>query len=227
MSLATPIFYDNGQQRQMSPGDTPCLNERVDTSNTTAGASTWTANQALAAILWRTGPGAGYNETTPDSATWINAMLQNQLVAAGATTPGGVQTGVSYRMRFVNTVAFAATIVAGTNVSLVAGPDGTSTVAASKARDFLVTVLNGTPQQVYAATTTNASAVITGLSAAQTQNLSPGMAVSGTGIAGGSTILSVQPGVGVTLSANATATGSLVALTFSPRVEFRAIGNSY
>jgi hypothetical protein len=49
-------------------------------------------------------------------------------------------------------------------------------------------------------------------------------AVSGTGISGGTTVLSVQPGVGVTLSANATATGTLVALTFAPRIEFRGIG---
>lgn len=221
MSLVAPLVLDNGAARAVINGDTIATNDRVDASNTTAGASTWSANQALAPVFWRTGPGGAYNETTPDAQTWLNAILQNTYLGAGATTPLGVPVGFAYRMRFVNTVAFIATVVAGANVTLA----GTTAVAASTFRDFLVTVLNGTPTQIFAATTTNASAVVTGMSAAQTAQLSVGQAVSGTGIAGGTTVISVQPGVGVTLSANATASNVLVALTFAPRIELRGIGS--
>lgn len=219
MSLASPVVFDSGMQRQAFQGDLINSCDRVQ-SDATAASITWSAAQVLGTILSRSGPGAGYGDTTPTATDWINALLQNSYVGGGATTPAGVPVGFSYRFRVLSTVAFANTVVAGTNVTLA----GVTAVAASSYRDYVVTVLNGTPQQVFAATTTNASAVITGLSAAQTMLLSPGMAVSGTGIAGGSTILSVQPGVGVTLSANATATGNLVALTFAPRIELRGIG---
>jgi len=60
-------------------------------------------------------------------------------------------------------------------------------------------------------TTTNGSAVITGL--ADTSQLIVGMEVSGTGIPGGATISSINSVTQVTLSANATASGT-VPLTF-------------
>jgi hypothetical protein len=50
------------------------------------------------------------------------------------------------------------------------------------------------------------------------------MLVTGTGIPASTTVLSVQPGVGVTLSANATATNNPVALTFSPRYTVLGLG---
>lgn len=218
MSLAAPIVFDNGMARAFCMGDVMQSNE-VQQAIANAAGVTWTAGQAISALLFRSGA-AGVSDTTPDSNTWLLGMIQNNLVAAGATTPAGVPVGTSYRMRLMNSNTGTLTIVAGTNVTLA----GTTTIATVNFRDYLVTVLNGTPQQVFAATTTNTSAVITGLSAAQTSLLSPGMAVSGTGISGGATVLSVQPGVGVTISSNATATGTLVALTFAPRIEFRGIG---
>jgi hypothetical protein len=50
------------------------------------------------------------------------------------------------------------------------------------------------------------------------------MLVTGTGIPASATVLSVQPGVGFTLSANATATNNPVALTFSPRYTVLGLG---
>ncbi len=64
------------------------------------------------------------------------------------------------------------------------------------------------------ATTTNASTSVTNLSS--TSLLGVGMPVSGAGIPAGATIASIVNSTSITLSANATATGSLVALTFAP-----------
>jgi len=61
-------------------------------------------------------------------------------------------------------------------------------------------------------TTTNTSAVVTGLT--NTALLVVGQPVSGTGIPAGTTILSIQSPTQVTLSANATASGT-VPVTFS------------
>lgn len=219
MALASPIIFDNGMQRQMLPGDLINSNEIVQ-SDATAATITWSTKQVLGSILSRSGPGAGYADVTPTASDWINAMLQQTYLGAGATTPLGVPPGFTYRFRVLSTVGFANTIVAGTNVTLA----GVTAIAASSYRDYLMTVLNGTPAQVFACTTTNASAVVTGMTAAQTSLISPGMAVSGTGVPASTTILSVQPGVGFTMSANATATGSLVAVTFAPRIELRGIG---
>lgn len=221
MSLVTPMVNDGGQVRSAVSGDLFNTGELVQT-NSTAGAATLTAQQVVGGILNRTGPGANYNDTTPSAAEIVSALLSNgNYQGGGAYAANGVQPGTTFRFRHINTVAFIATLVAGAGVVLA----GVTANAASSFREYLVTVLNGTPPQNYACTTTNGSAAVTGLSAEQTKNLTPGMAVSGTGIPGGATILSVQPGVGFTLSANATATGSLVALAFSPRVEFRGIGS--
>jgi hypothetical protein len=54
---------------------------------------------------------------------------------------------------------------------------------------------------------TNASAVVTGLTTAQTNLITPGQVVSSVGnVTAGTTVLSVQAGVGFTMSANALAT---------------------
>lgn len=212
------MLWDGAMARPLQIGDVIAANESQAQAIANAAGVTWTAANALTTLLFRSGA-AAVSDTTPDASSWINAMLNNAYLAAGSLTPNSVQQGVTYRLRVVSTNSGLLTIVAGTGVTLA----GTTTIAATSFRDYLVTVLNGTAQQLYAANTTNASAVVTGLTQAQTQNLTPGMLVSGTGITGGTTILSVQYGVGITLSANATATGSLVALTFSPRIEFRGI----
>lgn len=219
MSLSAPMIWDGAMARPLQIGDIPVQNETQAQAIANAAGVTWTAAQALTTLQFRSGA-AGVSDTTPDSASWISAMLNNAYLAAGALSPNSVQSGTTYRLRVVSTNSGILTIVAGTGVTLA----GVTTIAATSFRDYLVTVLNGTAQQVYAVTTTNASAVVTGMSAAQTQNITPGMLVSGTGIQAGSTVLSVQPGVGVTLSLAATATGSLVAVTFNPRIEFRGIG---
>ena len=218
--LTRPVMFDNAQMRALLPGDVVVGGEQIS-ALTTAGAGTLTAALLIAGIIRRTGPAGVFNDTTDSAQNIINAIISAYFVGTGAVSPAGVPIGTTWRLRYSNTVAFAGTVVAGAGVTLGVN---TATINASSVKDFLLTVLNGTPTQVYAATTTNASAVITGLTQAQTQNLSVGMVVSGTGIQAASTILSVQPGIGVTLSLNATATATLVALTFSPSVQIDGLG---
>jgi hypothetical protein len=70
-----------------------------------------------------------------------------------------------------------------------------------------------TPPTGITGTTASSSPTITALSS--TTGILVGMAVSGTGVPTGATVISIVPGTSITLSANATASGTTVALTFS------------
>lgn len=221
MSVVKGVVYDGGLQRQALPGDTVAQGEVIG-ALATVGAGVLTAVLLLGGIINRTGPVAGYIDTTDTAQNIINAMIANYPYLAPNTGLSGgaaVPNGTTVRLRIINTVAFANTMAAGTGVTLVNG-----TINASSVKDYLLNITNGTPTQVFAANQVNASAVITGLSQFQTSQLSVGQLVTGTNIAGGSTILSIQPGVGVTLSANVTATLALNALTFSPTVTMTGLG---
>lgn len=94
-------------------------------ADATVGATTLTAAQLLGGILYRTGPVAGYVDTTP-TATQIIAAMDNP------------QIGDSFIFIHVNGVAFACTFTAGTGITLA----GTVNNAASKVRMYLCTVTN-------------------------------------------------------------------------------------
>jgi hypothetical protein len=99
--------------------------------NTNAGlvGSTLTAGQLVGGVIMRSGPTAAYTDTT-DSAANIVAAIPNP------------QVGTAFRLRIVNTVAFADTIAAGAGVTL----SGTTAIAASTYRDFVGIITNvGTP----------------------------------------------------------------------------------
>jgi hypothetical protein len=221
MAIVRPVVYDGGLQRQAFPGDVLAGGEFLN-ALTTAGAGTLTAALMVSGIINRTGPGGAYNDTTDTAQNIINAIMAqynfSQAPTTGISAGTAVPNGTTFRLKIINTVAFVLTMVAGTGVTLV----GTTTIAASSIKDYLITVTNGTPTQVFAVTTTNASAVITGMTQFQTSQLSVGMLVTGTGVSGN--IISIQPGVGVTLSANASATGTLVAVTFAPTVSITSMG---
>lgn len=223
MSIFKPVIYDGGLQRQIQQGDVLGGAESL-AALSTAGAGTLTAALLTSGIINRTGPTGAYTDTTDTAANIVSNLIANYNYQTSATAglPGGaaVQPGTTFRLRYINTVAYAMTLAAGSGVTLV----GTTTVNASSVKDYLITVTNGTPTQVFAANTTNSSAVITGLNQFQTSLLSVGQAVTGAGIAASSVIVSIQPGVGVTLNNNATATGSLIALTFSPTVSITGLG---
>lgn len=207
MALLKTLVKDGSFTRNEQPGDIVATQDVVN-SLTTAGAGSISGALLSSTIINRTGPTGAVNDTLDTAANIIAA-----LATAGL--------GDSYRVRYVNNVAFAITLAAQANTGVtVTNP----VVNASSVKDFLVQITNPTPTSIAAAATTNGSAVITGMSLAQTSAVTPGQQVSGTGIAGGTTVLSVQPGVGVTLSANATATNALTALTFNPTVTILGIG---
>ncbi len=210
MSLAKPLIFSGGFERPVGQGDLMGAGEIIATL-TTAGAGTLTGALLSNNILNRTGPTGAYIDTTDTATNIINALSDNG---------NRVSQGTSYRLRYLNSVAYAMTLAAGTGVTLA----GTTTVAASSVKDYLVQVTNGSPQKVYAATVDGSTAVITGMTQDQTSNLSIGMAVTGTGIAASSVVIGIQVGVGVTLNNNTTAAGTNVALTFSPTVTITGLG---
>lgn len=231
MSLMRPIARDGAaQEREILPGDIIAGGESaLAGAITTAGAGTWTGAAIATGIIARSGPGAGYTDTTDTAA--------NIVAALGGSAPGpDVVPGTSFRLLVTNTVAFALTFAAGAGV--VAG-NGTLNIAASTWREYLVTVLSKCPLQVINSNTTNASAAVTfvlpqNVSALPLQGSNGfaggaisdlvGATVTGTGIAANTTVIGVTMGqggvIGVTLSQNATATNNNVALTFQPTVKF-------
>ncbi len=93
-----------------------------DVTSTTG--TTLTAAQ-FSGIIVRSGPTAAYSDTTPTAAE----------IVASIATPAN---GLAYFLVIENTVAFAATVVAGTGVTLV----GSTGIAASFTRLYLVTITN-------------------------------------------------------------------------------------
>jgi hypothetical protein len=229
MPLILDAVYDlrGNTPRKALPGDITLRGESLTTVNSNTGV-TLTAPQLLSGILNRTGTaGAGYNDATPSAVEIVNSLLSGYVLGSAITqftgypAQQGVTPGLTSRLEFINNgTGFTSTITAGTDVTLA----GTMTVATNTIREFLITILNGTPQQIFSGTTTNSSAVVTGLTQGQTNLLTVGMSVSGTSIQAGSTIIAVNPGVGITLSATATASGT-VALTFGPRVSVQNLGS--
>ena len=210
MSLGR-IQFDSGANnvRQQGPGDT-LMDQTTFFPITTAGAGTLTAAAISAGVVERTGPGAGYIDTLDTAANLFAALP-------------ALSAGDTFEFWYRNTVAFAATIAIAEGAELVGSFTG---VAASLVRRFQIAVFATAARQTFLANTTNATATVTGLTQAQAQLLQPGMGISGTGITGGTTVLAVNSVTGsVTLSANATATGS-AALLFFPRYGIRGISST-
>lgn len=220
MSMVKPAVYDNGQIRYIAPGDVMGTNEVIFALANSGVALALTGAQVASGILRRTLPAGNYADIFP-SATDLIAAIQNQsYIGGGSYTPVGVQDGTSFRLRYINTVAFTNTPTIGTGGTL----GNNTAIAASSVKDYLITITSGTPPSVVSGNTTNASAVITGMNALQLQYVTAGQLITGTNIPAAATVLSVQPGVGVTISANATGTASGTALTFGPSYRVDGIG---
>lgn len=202
------VIYAGSLQRKQQVGDILAGGEIVGTL-TTVGAGTLTAALLANTVLSRTGPVGAVADTVDTATAIVNALT-------GMDPPN---VGDTYRLRYVNNVAFAITVTGVTGVTVTNG-----IVNASSVKDFLITITNATIASIQVASITNASATVTGMTLAQTTAVSVGQLVTGTGISGGTTVIAVNPGVGVTLSANATATNATAALTFSPTVTILGIG---
>lgn len=220
MSIVRPIVLDpQGLQRNAFPGDLLATGETVPAAN--AGTAVTLTGQLLAAGIFLSSAASAPTLTLDTAANIVAALApqfgynQNAAVPAGTPNYQAIPNGTTFRLRYIQSTAFAATIQATANTGVTVNR---GTVAASTSRDFLVTVNNGFPVQTYAANSTNASAILTGFSQAQLQTLSIGMVVTNAALGlQGATITSVNMAAGtVTMSANANATALGTALTFSP-----------
>lgn len=213
MSVLKTVVMDGNMVRLVAQGDTVAGAEVIPATIAT-NAITITGQQLGGGFILRSTTGAG-TDTIDSAANLITALTAGLGLA-------GIPNGLSFRCRWIQTAAFAITVqaTANTGVTVTRG-----TINASSCKEFLVTVINGTPAAAVVGNTTNASAVVTGMTEAQTRLLTPGMIVTNA-VSGlqGTTILSVQPGVGVTMSANANATAAGVAINFSPVVLVEGIG---
>jgi hypothetical protein len=213
--LNKPLVSDGGLMRPIGIGDVLAGGEVIPATVAT-NAITITAAQLGSGFIHRTTTGAGTD--TIDSAANIIAGL---IAGLGVV---GISPGTTWRTPWIQAAAFAIAVqaTANTGVTVTSG-----TVNASSVKEFLVKVVNGSPAQSYSGMTTNASAVVTGFTADQLKNITPGMVVTNAvnGLQA-TTVLSVNMGAGsVTFSGNANATSATpVAINFSPVITLTGIG---
>lgn len=213
MSLVKPVVYDNVLQRQVAQGDTLAGGAFIPATVVTT-AITVTGQQLLNRYILRN-PAAAGTDTIDSAANLITAFT-------GGWGNASIQNGTSFEVEWICTTANAITVQATANTGVTVNR---GTVNASSSKKFLCTVVNGTPPKTAVGNTTNASAVVTGLSLADTSAISVGMVVTNAvnGLQG-TTVISVQPGIGFTLSGNANATSTTpVAIMLSPVVQLDGI----
>jgi len=234
MLVRPSVYFSGVMERKILPGDVMAGGESYTSGAiATVGAGTWTGAAIATGLIARSGSTAGYIDTTDTAQNIINAL-------GGNSPEADFVPGSTFRLRVLNTVAYALTFAAGTGV--VAG-SGTLSIAASSWRDYIVTILSALNTQILQCGTTNASATVTFVLPSNATSLPfmgsngsigaisdlVGATVTGTGISAGTTVIGITQGVGgaigVTLSANATATNANVALTFGPTVRFDGIGS--
>lgn len=228
-------FSSDGLERLIHPGDLVAGGENLTAGAlTTVGAGTWLGALIAAGIITRTGPVGAYTDTT-DTA--------NNILKAFSSTGVNVEPGITFRTRFINTVAQAMTLAAGRGVTLDT-TNGTAVVncAASLVREYLWTILNSTPEVTLPCSLVNATKALTlilppGAVAIPLQGsngnagvlgVTPGMIVSGTGITAGTKVVGITQGqggaTGLTLDTNAASTQALTSLTFSPNILISSLG---
>jgi hypothetical protein len=227
MSITRPIVYDpQGLTRNAFAGDLIATMETVPAANTGTAVTLTGALLSLGMYLSTAGSAP---TLTLDTAANIVASLspqfgynQNAALPAGTPNYSAIPNGTSFRFRYIQSTAFAATIAATANTGVTVNR---GSVPASSSRDFLVTVNVGFPAQTFGVNSTSGSAVLTGLSQAQLVALTPGMIVTNAALnLQGQTITSVNIAAGsITMSGNANATTIGTALNFSPVVTIDGI----
>ena len=210
------------------------LGGEVISLNATIGAATLAANQLVTGILSRSGSTGAYTDTLDNAQNIITAL------SAGANNLAPiVEVGSTFRLRIINTVAFAETIAATAGAGVILN-SGTFVTPASSWRDLLFTIKAAQPvREVVQAVTTINSANVTFVLATGQQSLPIGPSptatniennatVSGTGIPNGTTVIGLTQGqgglIGCTLSGTATASGT-TSLTFGPTIYVDSLGS--
>jgi hypothetical protein len=219
----------------ISQGDTLILGENLAGGVlTTVGAGTWLAAQIASGIITRSGPVAGYTDTTDTANNILTAL-------AGNGSAADLQQGSTFRMLFVNTVAQLMTLAAGTGVTLdTTNGTGVVNCAASLVREYLFTINNNSPETTQQCNFLTTTKIInfnlrSGESARPMQGsngsglaITSGMIVSGTNIAAGTKVVGLIAGqggiTGVTVDTNTTGTQTNTAVTFSPSITISSLG---
>lgn len=178
-------------------------------------------------IIRRTGSTANYADAFDSAANIIAAIRGNNNVDAE------VVPGSTFRLMVQNTVAFSDTVTASADGSTILGT-GTTAIAASTWREYLLTILNSSAMSIQQMNVDGSTAVLTYVlppnrsshdMSAQSLSPSAGALAVGTGIPAGAYVLNVNLGqggaLGVTLSANTTSASGVggTAVTFLPRVQ--------
>lgn len=238
MSAGRPMIQSTQVNAvELNPGDTLLLGEGVAAGAiSTVGAGILTGAALASGIITRTGPVGAYTDTTDSAQNIITALAGNGYAVDSLP-------GTSWRMRYINTVAEAMTLAAGTGVVLNTTGSGVLNVAASTVREWLMHILNSTATTTQNAVVTNNSKVVTWVLPGNRSSrvlgpngpgdITTGQLVAGAGIAAATTVAGITLGqggsIGIILSANATAdSGSLgTVLTFSPRVSITGIGGGF
>ena len=212
-----------GTVRQFVPGDIIITNEFVPAANVSNAVTVTGALMAAGIVLATPTAAATY---TPDSAANIVISLApyfgynpNAASPSGTLIYQAIPDNTSFRFTLVNTSAFAISIAPTANTGITVNR---GTIAAGGSKDILVTVKSGELAQSVVANTVTGSAIVSGLTAAQTAGLGVGMVITNL-VSGlqGATIIGVNHNAGtVTMSANATATATGTSINFSPTVVF-------
>lgn len=216
----------------IQPSDVLILGEAITNGAvaTTGATDALPASAIVTGLVRRTGPTGNYADVWDTAANIVAALAGN------GYAPETI-LGNSFRLRIINTVAFTATPTFGAGIIVGVG---TTSQIASAWRDYLIGVTNTQPVSTipcntnsntivtfYFAPGSARSAIIVGPNAGTF--CTAGASVTGSGIAANTTVASVQMGpggmVGCTLSANATATATNVALTFGPTITVDSIGS--
>lgn len=232
MALSRPTIQDaQGFSRSVLPGDLIAGGESILAGAIAVTAGTvWTGAAIATGIIRRTGPsGAGYTDTTDTAANIIAAIRGN------ANSPD-IVPGTTFRLLVQNTIAQVLTLAAGTGVTL---GTGTTTIANSSVRTYLVTVLNAmTPITLPCTLTNNSKVALFGLQANQVAlpigpgstagqiNVGATLSIS-SGYAAGTTVTGLTYGqgglIGFTSSNNYTGTTGSVAVTFLPSIQIDSL----
>lgn len=201
---------------------------------TTVGAGTILGAMIASGVITRTGPVAGFTDTTDTADAILKALS-----AAGVNA----EPGITFDMLYVNTVAQALTMAAGRGVTLdTTNGTGVLTNAGSLVRKYLWTILNSSPEVNYPCSLVTGTKVITftlppnavalplqgSNGASGVMSVTPGMIVSGTGITAGTKVLGITQGqggaTGLITDTNNASTQALTNLTFSPNLLLSSLG---
>lgn len=238
--MLVQITYNNGPLEQpMYPGDIMSTFELEPFVIANAAGVNITAQQFVAQDIDRSGAVAvadtldtadnivkaligSINKISPPDNSLYGTLPSQVVQLAWPANLNPLMPGSSFRriIRSANTGILTLAVVANSGVSLL----GATTIAATSWREYLIKILNSTPQTLVSATVTNASFVLTAVDLNAILNITVGMSVSGAGIQAGSTVVATNRDLGtITLSLAATATAGNVAITLTPTVTVRGV----